>query len=90
MSHQEGYHDRTPRPLMFLDGEREEMLDDLMAALNSLAAAGCPVTVRDGRLECRAGAVVPSLRGRWASRPLVRTFPGTPPLGEWRDEDGFW
>ncbi len=80
---------------MFLDAEREELLDDLMSALNRLAAAGCPVTVKDGRLESRAGVVVPSLRGRWASRPLVPSFasrPWPPPpfaLGEWTDEDGF-
>ena len=84
---------------VFLDHERSELLDDLMSALNALADAGCPVTVRDGRLDCRAGLVVPSLRGRWASRPLIpsfasRPFPSCdyPPwqvLGEWRDEDGF-
>ena len=79
---------------MFLDAEREELLDDLMAALNRLAAAGCPVTVKDGRLESRAGVVVPSTRGRWSSRPLIpsmgsRPWPGSPPLGEDRDEDGW-
>ena len=81
---------------MFLDHDRAELLDDLMSALNALAAAGCPVTVRDGKLDCRAGMVVPSTRGRWASRPLVPSFgsrPWPPPsqlLGEYRDEDGFW
>lgn len=79
---------------MFLDGEREELLDDLMSALNRLASAGCPVSVKDGRLESRAGIVVPSTRGRWASRPLIpsmgsRPFPSMPILGEDRDEDGF-
>jgi hypothetical protein len=76
---------------VFLDGEREELLDDLQSALNALAAAGYPVTVKDGRLECTAGAVVPSLRGRWASRPLVSAFGSRPwpPLSEWLDEDGW-
>ena len=77
---------------MFLDCEREELLDDLMSALNRLAAAGCPVTIKDGRLESRAGAVVPSLQGRWASRPLVPSFgsrPWPPVLGEDLDRDGF-
>jgi hypothetical protein len=80
---------------VFLDSEREELLDDLMSALNRLADAGSPVTVKDGRLESRAGAVIPSTRGRWASRPLVpsmgsRPWPPRPALGEDRDEDGFW
>lgn len=80
---------------MFLDHDREDLLDDLMSALNNLAAAGCPVSVRGGRLESRAGVIVPSLSGRWASRPLVRSFasrPWAPPpftLGEWTDEDGW-
>jgi hypothetical protein len=79
---------------VFLDAEREELLDDLMASLNRLAAAGCPVTVKDGRLESRAGVVVPSTRGRWASRPLIpslasRPWPASLPLGEDRDEDGW-
>jgi len=79
---------------MFLDCEREELLDDLMSALNRLADAGSPVTIRNGRLESRAGAVVPSTRGRWASRPLVRSFasrpwPPLPVLGENLDEDGW-
>jgi hypothetical protein len=77
---------------VFLDCEREELLDDLMSALNALAAAGSPVTIRDGRLESRAGAVVPSLSGRWASRPLVRSFasrPWPPVLGEDLDKDGW-
>lgn len=79
---------------MFLDADREEMLDDLMSALNRLAAAGCPVKIAAGRLESRAGIVVPSTRGRWASRPLVpsmgaRPFPSLPPLGEDLDEDGW-
>ena len=79
---------------MFLDGEREELLDDLMSALNRLASAGCPVSVKDGRLESRAGIITPSTRGRWASRPLVpsmgaRPFPSLPPLGEDLDEDGW-
>lgn len=80
---------------MFLNADREDLLDDLMAALNALAAAGCAVTVKDGRLESRAGVVVPSTRGRWAARALVpamgsRPWPGSLPLGEDRDEDGFW
>jgi hypothetical protein len=80
---------------VFLDAEREELLDDLLSALNRLAVAGCPVTVKDGRLESRAGLVVPSTRGRWASRPLIaslgsRPWPSMPLLGEDRDEDGFW
>jgi hypothetical protein len=82
---------------VFLDGERSELLDDLMSALNRLADAGCPVTVRDGKLDCRgAGMVVPSSRGKWASRPLVPSFGSRPwpprsmLLGEDRDEDGFW
>ena len=80
---------------MFLDGDREELLEDLMSALNRLAAAGCPVTVKDGKMESRAGIVVPSTRGRWASRPLIpslgsRPWPEWPLLGEDRDEDGFW
>ena len=79
---------------MFLDAEREELLDDLMSALNRLAAAGCPVRFEDGKLSSRAGIVVPSTRGRWASRPLVpsmgaRPFPSLPPLGEDLDEDGW-
>lgn len=79
---------------MFLDAEREELLDDLMAALNRLADAGCPVRFEDGKLSSRAGIVVPSTRGRWASRPLVpsmgaRPFPSLPPLGEDLDEDGW-
>lgn len=85
---------RPPLSPVFLDGEREELLDDLMSALNRLASAGCPVSVKDGRLESRAGIVVPSTRGRWASRPLVpsmgaRPFPSLPPLGEDLDEDGW-
>jgi hypothetical protein len=81
---------------MFLDSDREDLLDDLMSALNRLAAAGCPVTISGGRLESRAGIITPSTRGRWASRPLVPSFPsspwpgGWPLLGEDRDEDGFW
>jgi hypothetical protein len=77
---------------VFLDHERDELLDDLMTALNRLAAAGCPVTAADGRLSCSAGVVVPSARGRWASRPLVASFPPAnwPALGEDRDEDGFF
>jgi hypothetical protein len=78
---------------VFLDSDREDLLDDLMAALNRLAAAGCPVTIKDGKLESRAGIVVPSTRGRWASRQLVPAFaarPWPPLLGEDRDEDGFW
>lgn len=77
---------------MFLDGEREELLDDLMAALNRLADAGCPVTVKDGRLDSRAGMVVPSPRGRWTSRPLIPSFasrPWPPVLSEHLDEDGW-
>lgn len=77
---------------MFLDHDREELLTDLMSALNRLADAGCPVTVRDGKLDCRgAGMVVPSLRGRWASRPLVPSFGSRPwpPLSEHLDEDGW-
>jgi hypothetical protein len=79
---------------VFLDAEREDLLEDLMTALNRLADAGCPVTVKDGRLESRAGIVIPSARGRWASRPLIPSFasrpwPGSPLLGEHRDEDGF-
>lgn len=72
---------------MLGDTDHEDLLDDLMAALNKLAAAGSPVTARDGRLECRAGAVVPSAGGRWASRPLVPSFPAmTPwPMGDWGD-----
>ncbi len=81
---------------MFLDDDRAELLEDVMTALNRLAAAGTPVTVKDGRLECRAGVIVPDRRGRWASRPLVASFgsrPWPPPsdlLGEYRDEDGFF
>ena len=79
---------------MFLDSDREELLDDLMSVLNRLAAAGCPVTIKDGKLECHAGLVVPSTRGRWASRPLVPSFasrpwPAPPVLGEHLDEDGW-
>jgi hypothetical protein len=79
---------------VFLDAEREELLDDLMSALNRLAAAGCPVTVKDGRLESRAGVVVSSTRGRWSSRPLIPSFasrpwPSMPILGEDLDEDGW-
>ena len=79
---------------MFLDAEREELLDDLVTALNRLAAAGCPVTVKDGHLDSRAGIVTPSIGGRWVSRPLIPSFasrpwPGSPALGEHRDEDGF-
>lgn len=83
---------------MLGDTDHEDLLDDLMAALNKLAAAGCPVTVRDGHLTSRAGDVVPSTRGRWASRPLVPAFGLRPfpdcsvppwPLGEWTDKDGF-
>ena len=79
---------------MFLDAEREELLDDLMSSLNRLAAAGCPVRISGGRLESRAGAVVPSTRGRWASRPLIPSFasqpwPSMPVLGEDTDEDGW-
>jgi hypothetical protein len=81
---------------VFLDHDRADLLDDLMTALNALTEAGCPVTARDGHLDCRAGKVVPASRGKWASRPLVPSFgsrPWPPPsdlLGELRDEDGFW
>jgi hypothetical protein len=79
---------------VFLDSDREDLLDDLMSVLNRLAAAGCPVTIKDGKLECHAGLVVPSTRGRWASRPLVPSFasrpwPAPPVLGEHLDEDGW-
>jgi hypothetical protein len=79
---------------VFLDADREELLEDLVSALNRFAAASCPVTIKDGRLESRAGIIVPSTRGRWASRPLVpsmgsRPWPASPPLGEDRDEDGW-
>ena len=82
---------------MLGDSDAEDLLDDLQAALNKLAASGYPVTIRDGHLSCRAGDVVPSSRGRWASRPLVaalgRPFPSgywPPwPLGEWTDKDGW-
>ena len=79
---------------MFLDSDREDLLDDLMSVLNRLAAAGCPVTIKDGKLECHAGLVVPSTRGRWASRPLVPSFasrpwPAPPVLGEHLDADGW-
>ena len=83
---------------MFLDADREDLLEDLMAVLNRLAAAGCPVTIKDGKLECRAGLVVPSTRGRWASRPLIPSLGSRPwpsrhwppwPLGEDLDEDGW-
>jgi hypothetical protein len=81
---------------VFLDHDRADLLDDLMTALNALTAAGCPVTVKDGCLDCRAGKIMPASRGRWASRPLVGSFgsrPWPPPdglLGELRDEDGCW
>jgi hypothetical protein len=72
------------------NSEAEDLLDDLMAAMNKLASAGYPVTAVNGRLECRAGMVVPSTGGRWASRPLVPSFPSAPfPLGEWTDKDGW-
>jgi hypothetical protein len=82
---------------VFLDGEREELLDDLMTALNRLASAGCPVTVRNGHLECRAGNVIPSTRGRWSSRPLVSPLGSRPwpsqrwphGMSEYLDDDGF-
>jgi hypothetical protein len=79
---------------VFLDSDREDLLDDLMAVLNRLAAEGCPVTIKDGKLESRAGLVVPSTRGRWVARPLVPSFasrpwPPWPVLGEHLDEDGW-
>lgn len=84
---------------MLGDADHEDLLDDLMAALNKLAAAGCPVTIRGGRLTSRAGDVVPSTAGRWAARPLVPAFGlRSPlgdrhwppfPLGEWTDKDGW-
>ena len=81
----------TTRADVFLDLDRADLLDDLMSALNALAAAGCTVTVKDGKLwSAGAGFVVPSTRGRWASRPLVSTFPSSRPLGEFTDEDGFF
>jgi hypothetical protein len=79
---------------VFLDADGEDLLEDLMAALNAFAKAGMPVTVKDGKLESRAGVVVPSTRGRWSSRPLIpsmgsRPWPERPALGEDRDEDGW-
>jgi hypothetical protein len=74
------------------DSEAEDLLDDLMAAMNKLASAGYPVTAINGRLECRAGMVVPSTGCRWASRPLMPSFPSSCrpfPLGEWTDKDGW-
>jgi hypothetical protein len=65
--------------IMFLDAEREDLLDDLMSALNALAEAGCPVTIGNGRLDSRAGCVIRSSTGRWASRPLI-TVPTPRPL----------
>lgn len=64
---------------MLGDSEAEDLLDDLMAALNALAARGYPVTVKDGHLESRAGAVIPSTRGRWAARVLIPSFASRPP-----------
>jgi hypothetical protein len=56
---------------VFPDIDREDLLDDLMDALNALAAIGCPVTVEDGRLESRAGTLLPAAVPWSRPRPLT-------------------
>jgi hypothetical protein len=60
---------------MLVDAGREDLLDDLMDALNALAGAGCPVSIRDGCLESHAGTLLPRADGRWSSQ-----WPGRPPV----------